>query len=292
MLHAELHGKTDELASRRERGEDLLTSTVFGTLFAAGAVTELVAWLRRARDHTGAGAFDVPAAVSLDYWFWPRLREAEPDVLIKVGNLLVIVEAKYFSKKHGSGTAEVDQLSRQWRSCASDVDVRGYPARLGDAIRGCETRALVYLVRRRALAKAREELADSLQHESAAAMYVLAWEDLDEVLCAADQGWQRDLREFLRGRRLSAFRGFLTDVLHPIGADLAEWNPRGDVSLAWGRGFAADSGLRLAMLRTKASRFDRARAVGWACTFGDAALAPVAALARRTSTCDRGDHGG
>lgn len=44
MLHAELHGKLDDTASGLERREDILTSTVFGTLLVAGATEVLVDW--------------------------------------------------------------------------------------------------------------------------------------------------------------------------------------------------------------------------------------------------------
>lgn len=291
MLHAELHGKTDVLASKRERGEDLLTSTVFGTLLIANAVAELAAWLRRARRHGDERALEVPPVDAVDYWFWPRLREAEPDVLIAFGKLLVIVEAKYYAKKHGSGTAEVDQLGRQWRSCDAQVDTRGYPARLGEAIRGCESRVVVYLVLRRNLAKAREEVAESLQHEPQAAMYVLAWEDLDEVLGSADRGWKRDLCEFLVVRRLTAFRSFRRVMSARPGRDLARWSLRGEGAVPWPKAFSPESGPRLAALASKGSRFNRAT-TGWGGSFSRGALGALAALGRRPTTFDRGGHGG
>ncbi len=49
MLYAELHGKLDDTALDLERREDILTSTVFGTLLVAGATKVLVKWFNSAR---------------------------------------------------------------------------------------------------------------------------------------------------------------------------------------------------------------------------------------------------
>lgn len=50
MLYAELHGKLSaDIGDDAERREDVLTSTVLGTLFTAGAWDVLVEWLSRAR---------------------------------------------------------------------------------------------------------------------------------------------------------------------------------------------------------------------------------------------------
>ena len=245
MLHAELRGKA---APEDQHAEDALTSTVFGTLFTAGdaALPILHAWLGHARPADAATpAWPAGLAGPLDYWFWPRLREAEPDVVIAAGTTLVVVEAKFHSGKSGSAAvpardadsagaasgapAPSDQLLREWRSILSSRDARdrAAPSRasadavasIDDAIAGSEQRVLVYLVKRSHAVKAAHELAASLAAAGAAsprpALYLLHWEHLDEVLTAAASDasrpaprWQRELRAYLRHRRIAAFRGF------------------------------------------------------------------------------------
>src|SRR5687768_16534902 len=103
MLHAELHGKLTEDTADAERREDVLTSTVFGTLFVASAWNDLCEWFGRARRVRQAPELRASASGARDYWFWPRLHGAEPDLVVRLGDLLVVVEAKYYSGKSGSG---------------------------------------------------------------------------------------------------------------------------------------------------------------------------------------------
>jgi hypothetical protein len=218
-----------------------LTSTVFGTLFTAGDAGQAVlqAWLSRARPADPATpAWSLPGG-HLDYWFWPRLREAEPDVVLEVGATLIVVEAKFHSGKSGGATAPPnvadtsvatssgaptsDQLLREWRSVRPD-GVKPTP-RLGsavtsiqDAIARCEQRALIYLVKRSHAVKADRELAASLAAAGTTSprpsFYLLHWEHLDEVLTSAAAAgapprWQQELRAYLRhrgGRGVSRLR--------------------------------------------------------------------------------------
>ena len=45
-----------------------------------------------------------------DYWFWPRLREAEPDIVLEVGATLIVID----SGKSGGATAPSTRLPRPW----------------------------------------------------------------------------------------------------------------------------------------------------------------------------------
>jgi hypothetical protein len=153
------------------------------------------------------------------YWFWPRLAGAEPDLVVRIGSLLVIIEAKYHSGKSGKGSSATatggdeghdgkDQLVREWRACSPEAARSSYPEALCGAIGSCD-RVLIYLVQRRRQARERQAVEQSLKQEPGARMYILTWEDLDEVL--ATQGgapWMAELRMYLHRRRLTAFRGF------------------------------------------------------------------------------------
>src|SRR5438105_15279543 len=99
MLYAELYGKLDSSASDLERREDILTSTVFGTLLVAGASEVLVDWFNSARS-LGSSDRLVLHGPSLglpvqepEYWFWPSLSYAQPDIILRIGSRLIVVEA-------------------------------------------------------------------------------------------------------------------------------------------------------------------------------------------------------
>lgn len=223
VLHAELHGKLGSEARDAERREDILTSTAFGVLFAAGAWGVLIEWLKRARSVGRHVQLDVVVSDSQMYWFWPDLDGAEPDLVIRIGSLLLIVEVKYHSGKSGkdsstaaAGAAErpdvKDQLVREWRACSREAALQNYPEELREAIRSCD-RVLVYLVKRGRVVRERHAVEQSLTQEPDARMYVLTWEDLDEVLATqVGAPWMAELRRYLYRKRLAGFRGFQATI--------------------------------------------------------------------------------
>lgn len=177
MLFAELHGKLDPNAPDLERREDVLTSTTFGTLIVANATDMLVDWLNFARRFGPLGRLDQEPLGLADeppvkYWFWPTLTNAQPDVVLRIGRRLLVVEAKYGSAKSKSRTRNdsadpdaaafmpiPDQLLREWQAVQPTVRGLGrYPEDLRDAIE-TRDRQLVYLVSARS--SALRELADS-----------------------------------------------------------------------------------------------------------------------------------
>ncbi|MBI4266384.1 MAG: hypothetical protein HY657_18580 [Acidobacteria bacterium] len=103
MLFAELHGKLDPNAPDLERREDVLTSTTFGTLIVANATDVLVEWLNCARRFGARGRLDREPLGVVDerpvkYWFWPSLAGGtQPDVVLRIGHRLLVIEAKYGS---------------------------------------------------------------------------------------------------------------------------------------------------------------------------------------------------
>lgn len=92
-MHALLHGKLAESNPEPQRLEDALTSTVFGAIFWAEDWKLLERWL-------GIPSPSSQRVPIIEYWFWPRLALAEPDVVFRLGNVLVVVEAKYRSDRH------------------------------------------------------------------------------------------------------------------------------------------------------------------------------------------------
>jgi hypothetical protein len=116
MLHALLRRKIDESIPEPQQIEDALTSTVFGTLALVGAWKTLATWL----DVKWSPRDSAPAIT--DCWFWPRLAFAEPDVVLRFGDTLVVVEAKYRSGRHDLTATDradedlCDQILRQHRS--------------------------------------------------------------------------------------------------------------------------------------------------------------------------------
>lgn len=215
MLHAELARKIAPDADDIARSEDVLTSTVFGTLFLASAWPLLMRWTARAQPIGHEGALlppDAPADGA--YWFWPRLHDAEPDVVIRYGAALLVVEAKYLSGKSGGSVFNgetvvdlTDQLVREWRACCRGDHTLRYPPELCAAIEECQLH-LIYLVRRDRWAKELRAVEESAKQADDARMYLLTWEDLDDVLAVEASRWAIELRAYLHGRGVAAFRGF------------------------------------------------------------------------------------
>lgn len=208
MLQAELHGK---LALDDERAEDVLTSSVWGTLTLVGAWHVIRAWLGRARDNCDR-MLQLQGHESCAAWFWPRLGEIEPDLVLSIGAMLVVVEAKYLSGKSGEGMREEvvhDQLARQWRAVTQPSHC---DPQLREAIEGSGARALVYLVRAADREKARKGVVASQAYlDDESDIYLLTWEDLHELLAerrAGDEPWRSELRRLLERRGLRSFRGF------------------------------------------------------------------------------------
>lgn len=210
MLHALLHGKLDEFKPRPERFEDALTSTVFGAIFWADDRELLEKWL-------GIHPCSSQRIPVIEYWFWPRLGSVEPDVVFRLGNVLVVVEAKYRSDRHDKAPRPEedesvgDQLVRQYESIALPVSQRKqYVEAIECAIRECQLIQL-YVVdagRRRA----RSEFEESKQRlPPNAILKLVTWQSLSRFLNvnnAANQGWRGDLAEYLRHCGLDVFSGF------------------------------------------------------------------------------------
>lgn len=252
MLYAELHGKLGKLDPNSpdlERSEDILTSTTFGTLLVAGAVDLLVAWLNCARHLDANGTLDEKPLDVIDgaprWWFWPNLNGTIPDVVLRIGSRLFVIEAKYGSTKGGAGSpcsadpAQLaDQLLREWS--VIQPTARGlpwYPLEIREAIETCDHQ-LVYLVSARSRT-AITELCES-QHKIRReqlpdpSLWLLTWQDLhavlkhEEMARPATRVWVDELAQLLDERRqLKPFLGF-SDAL-------SAWKAPSSAVEAWAR---------------------------------------------------------
>jgi hypothetical protein len=233
VLHALLHGKLHSTLAEPERREDALTSTVFGTLVLLDAWGLIGKWL------------NVPEGQSSDSgapecWFWPRLAGAvEPDVLLRLGEYLVVVEAKYRSDRHDLSPDDVDderpvdQIVRQYHAVSPPHDRRSpYPESLERAVRECRI-LQVFLVDAKRIRQARLEHAESvscLSKVSAGATVTLAtWQALYSLLLAPDWSrarWAIDLRAYLRICGLASFQGVRRDLASAEHLQtISNWRP-------------------------------------------------------------------
>jgi hypothetical protein len=316
VLHAELHRKTTEDTERHDVLEDVLTSTVFDTLFILEADVVLRNWLGRARGTSEEPIGPLPTAVDQEYWFWPRLSEAEPDLVLRLGNRLFIIEAKYRSGKSGAdadaATAEddevgeadgqsiqraLDQLAREWRSCVPTADgVFVGPAGLGAAVTECAYRALIYLVDGTRWKSAQKDIKESRDREPMGRLLLLTWQDLHIVIGAylrggqgppREQRWLRHLQTLLENRGLRGFVGFPWDVVRAclerevlrLGAQ-----PRLRAKPGSVRRFAIDPGelkaMRVLALRSRTVPWPR-HPVSWRSRLDSIAFVERLAIGRR-----------
>ena len=110
MTIAEIRGKISRTGDNlSERLEDLLTSDVFSFCRYVRPYTLLLPFLRQAKrlDDEPLGNLLKDKVDRVNYLFWPRLHQSEPDVLISLelssGRFfLILIEAKYFSSKSNS----------------------------------------------------------------------------------------------------------------------------------------------------------------------------------------------
>lgn len=219
MLHALLHGKLDESLPEPQRREDALTSTVFGTLVWVNALDIVGQWLRL---NTPIGG------LLTDAWFWPRLAFAEPDVVLRFGQFVIFVEAKYRSDRHDAVSDDededaCDQLVRQYRSATLSPERRArYAEALEQALAECKL-VQVFLVDARRLRRARREYEESLGRlPSETDLRLVSWQSLFRLLSDADRAslpWARDLRAYFRMCGLDTFDGFGRSLA--LAADLA-----------------------------------------------------------------------
>lgn len=229
MLHALLHGKLDPAVPEPERREDALTSVVFGVLVLVEAWNVIAQWLKVSDWQSAEGL--------LDCWFWPRLAGGvEPDVVLRLGSVLIVVEAKYRSGRHDLSPDDedeerpVDQIVRQHRAVSPPHDSRSpYPELLERAVRECRL-LQAFVVDARRIRRARREHAESLSRlPKNAAVNLVAWQDLYGLLLSPEwvrARWAIDLRTYLRACGLASFQGIRRNMADSSHLEaLSKWKP-------------------------------------------------------------------
>jgi hypothetical protein len=213
MLHALLHGKLEQTVSEPQRLEDALTSSVFGTLVWLDAWDILERWLGVPRGTCPHNGEPPPR----ECWFWPRMAFAQPDVLLRLGNTLVVIEAKYGSGRHDLIAAtdddedRCDQLVRQYRCIMEPLSRRGrYAEPIERAVRECRL-VQVFVVDARRQRRARRELEQSKKRlPTEASLELVTWQSLFRMLNAEDvesHRWSADLSAYLQLSGLDTFDG-------------------------------------------------------------------------------------
>jgi hypothetical protein len=217
-FQAVLHGKLDETIPEPQRREDALTSTIFGTLMMVDARHLLAEWISSAIGIDRSPLGRITAESQFDCWFWPRLREAEPDLLMRMDDRLFVIEAKFGAGKHdlsisvdgGDDQRVTDQLRREWLAVQRDrASESGYPPAIRAAIAKCQT-TLLYVVNRRASHRAWKDLRESAKGlPPDADLRILAWQELYCLLnCRSMDRWMTDLVRYIEMVELDAFVGF------------------------------------------------------------------------------------
>ena len=145
-----------------------------------------------------------PGEAGRDCWFWPRMAYAEPDVILRLGDVLVVVEAKFRSGRHDQASPDDpigDQLVRQDGSVVTpSASRRRYATSLEQAIRECRlVQVLVVDARRRRRARREWEESKSRLPDNAA-LGLVSWQDLYRLLLnhdVAPKRWATDVRAYL-----------------------------------------------------------------------------------------------
>ena len=232
MLHALLQGKLEPTVAEPQRLEDALTSTVFGTLVLVEAWKLLSEWLQLPEASAGPDAED-------ECWFWPHLPGGvEPDVVLKLGGTVMVVEAKYRSGRHDLSLDEeyedkpVDQILRQYNGASDLRDRRSmHPDALERAVQECQFRQ-AFLVDARRIRRARAEYKESRERlpDVARKRFVLVtWQELYSHLLKPEwsqRRWAADLGTYLDDCGLATFQGINRDVADADQLSrLSEWRP-------------------------------------------------------------------
>jgi hypothetical protein len=230
VLHALLHGKLDPAVPEPERREDALTSVVFGMLIVLEAWNLIAKWLK-------VGDWQPAAEGELDWWFWPRLAGGvEPDVVLRLGSALIVVEAKYRSGRHDLSAGDedeerpVDQIVRQHRAVSPPHDGRSpYPELLERAVRECRL-LQAFVVDARRIRRARREHTESLTRlPKDAAVNLVTWQELYVLLLSPElvrPRWAIDLRTYLRACGLASFQGIRRNMGDSSHLDaISRWRP-------------------------------------------------------------------
>lgn len=193
MTIAEIHGKSPLTTS-----EDMLTANVFTAFRYLPARMGIIGFLRSIK-----GVGDVipePASkASAAYFFWPRGKTREPDVLLELrvdGTLYhVVVEAKYLSGASDRELEEIEekeemilqgnQLADQMRELAAGeymVWRKGRPSQSKRLTSEAENRLLLYLTAHPVRPRTTLRKSTALYPEGASRLFWSSWYHVSDYL--------------------------------------------------------------------------------------------------------------
>lgn len=241
MTIAEIKGKISSTGSNlHDQLEDLLTSDVFSACRYQQPESLLIPLLATARNLPGNSLEEyIPrSGLEAEYFFWPRLKHSEPDVLIVIQGsdgrtIVVMVEAKYLSGKSGDtlendelevAAAPTDQLAREFQDLQSIED---YLHLSTDRI---QHRFLVYVTAHRSipieeLVESRREIEKFHPSVRIGLLYWTSWFNFvvairENLMDTIDQDPViEDLLTLLERKRFVQFKGY--GRLDPMSSSLA-----------------------------------------------------------------------
>ncbi|MEA3318677.1 MAG: hypothetical protein U9Q88_01535 [Bacillota bacterium] len=233
MLQAELNGK---IPSSLINSEDLLTSSVFGTIryFSSPAFINNI--IKQAINMQGENVDIDILPDSLQYHFWPRLENCEPDLIISIQDFskkvyLICIEAKYFSGKssYENETLELeerhnyhrDQLAREFEDLCRESTLGILSIKQDSMVKPL----LIYLTNDSYMPT--KELMESYKairqpNVNLTDLYWLSWKSIYNVLqrsvakTVQDTILLNDLMDLFIRKNLASFGGFtdLKDVVY------------------------------------------------------------------------------
>lgn len=238
MTIAEICGKISRTGQNlSERMENLLTSDVFSACRYVRPENLLLPFLRQAKqiDNESLGPFLEEQVKNVQYLFWPRLPQSEPDVLIAIEFssgyfFLTLIEVKYLSLKSSPaldeeelGIAETprDQLAREYLDL---LDAHSIFSIQKSKVSG---RALVYITAHRSIPKeslieSHDEIKKFILGEDNINLFWTSWFELYPIVSQPKNTlyWESliidDLRYLLERKHLVHFRGFSLDNIESI----------------------------------------------------------------------------
>jgi hypothetical protein len=229
MFEAEFAGKLPEIS----RGEDYLTSCVFGALKYLPPEEGLLPVLRKSIDYSTKKFFQLPFGLEqVSYFFWPKFSDGEPDLVFilsaGLSKFILCVEVKYYSSK--SSTGERDQLKRYYEGLEKrreEFTIKDIASFEGEFL------GLIYLTQYEAFDEIGESIMAIGKHNNLSPMlFQLRWEDVYRAIEELSKKPQNDfanqiysdLLRLLMHKNLQYFSGF-SEVPDGLAAKELEFDP-------------------------------------------------------------------
>lgn len=256
MMQGQIYGK---VPSELAWSEDVLTSTVFGALKYISSPNLISSILSNSMNLDNKPLCLPENIERINYFFWPRLQNSEPDLILVVheeDNVhLLGIEAKYFSRKSSyeneesideeQSNSQRDQLARE----IEDLYLQSTFTLLGISEGNISSVAMIYLTLESYMP--REELKDTVNsifrhqkcHFTSSQLYWLSWKSFfHHIKNYKSDSYQdhllvTDLEKYLYRKHLTNFNGFqVKDVTHLSWKYGNKWDVKTVSNLKWSYG--------------------------------------------------------